>query len=74
MRDDPLYTNSARLATYRAVCSPAYIIQVSSDPILSAFTLTAELRVNAEYYRHLAVSYLELRDAVSTFAVDLIGE
>lgn len=47
---------------------------MSSDPILSAFILTAELTVNAEYDRHLAVSYFQLRDAVSTFAVDLIGE
>ncbi|XP_026323634.1 short transient receptor potential channel 6-like isoform X2 [Hyposmocoma kahamanoa] len=73
IHDDPLYTNSARLAAYRAICSPAYLIQKSSDPILAAFTLCAELMVNAEYDRHLAVSYMQLRDTVSTFAVDLIG-
>lgn len=73
MNDDALYASFARLWQYRAVSSPAYLVHVTSDPILEAFYLTDELEANAAAYRHLATDYLVLRDQVSAFAVGLIG-
>ncbi|KAJ0181108.1 hypothetical protein K1T71_003193 [Dendrolimus kikuchii] len=69
---DPLYRNKARLSAYIALSSPTYLIQISSDPILTAFQLTAELLTNAAADRQLEEAYLQLRDDVSAFAVDLI--
>lgn len=74
VNEDPLHASSARLSVYRAIASPAYLVHVSSDPILTAFRLTAELADNAAAYRHIAGAYLQLSDDVSAFAVDLIGE
>ncbi|XP_026725922.1 short transient receptor potential channel 4-like [Trichoplusia ni] len=73
VNEDPLHASSARLSVYRAIASPAYLVHVSSDPILTAFRLTAELADNAAAYRHIAGAYLQLSDDVSAFAVDLIG-
>lgn len=63
-----------RLSVYQAISSPAYIVQVSSDPILSALRMAAELTENAAAHRQLAAAYLQLRSDVSAFAVDLIGD
>ncbi|XP_075990902.1 short transient receptor potential channel 4-like [Anticarsia gemmatalis] len=73
IKDDALHISSARLSVYRAIASPAYLVHVSSDPILTAFRLTAELAANAAANRQLAAAYLQLADDVSAFAVDLIG-
>ncbi|CAB3238553.1 unnamed protein product [Arctia plantaginis] len=73
LNDDALYISSSRLSVYRAIASPAYLIHVSSDPILSAFRLNEELAANAATYRQLAAAYLQLADDVSAFAVDLLG-
>lgn len=74
LNDDALYISSTRLSVYRAIASPAYLIHVSSDPILCAFRLNEELAANAATYRQLAAAYLQLADDVSAFAVDLLGE
>lgn len=74
MNDDALHASCARLWLYRAVSSPAYLVHVTSDPILEAFYLTEELAANAAAYRHLAADYFQLRDQVSAFAVGLMGE
>ncbi|XP_073942520.1 short transient receptor potential channel 4-like isoform X2 [Choristoneura fumiferana] len=71
--DDPLRASSARLAVYRAIASPAFLVHVSSDPILAGFRLTKELAANAAAYRQLSVAYSKLSEEVSAFAVDLIG-
>ncbi|KAJ2946490.1 hypothetical protein O0L34_g12538 [Tuta absoluta] len=73
LHDDPLYTSTARLATYRAISSPVYLIHEAADQILAAFLLSAELAANADAHLHFAAAYLKLRDQVSTYAVDLIG-
>ncbi|KAL0850291.1 hypothetical protein ABMA28_012127 [Loxostege sticticalis] len=73
INDDPLYASMTRLSVYQAIASPAYIVQVSSDPILSALRMAAELTENAAAHRQLAAAYLQLRSDVSAFAVDLIG-
>nr|XP_021200730.2 short transient receptor potential channel 4 [Helicoverpa armigera] len=71
--DDPLHESSMRLSQYRAIASPAYMVHVSSDPVLTSFCLAAELAENAATYRQLAAAYLQVADDVSAFAVDLIG-
>ncbi|KAI5642529.1 ion transport protein domain-containing protein [Phthorimaea operculella] len=73
LHDDPLYTSTARLATYRAISSPVYLIHEAADQILAAFLLSAELAANADAHLHFAAAYLKLRDQVSAYAVDLIG-
>lgn len=50
------------------------MVHVSEDPILTAFLLTAELAANAVVYIQMASAYLQLRDDVSAFAVDLMGK
>ncbi|XP_013195311.2 short transient receptor potential channel 4 [Amyelois transitella] len=73
LNEDPLRFSLARLSVYQALSSPVYIIQTSSDPILTAFHLASELEVNASTNIQLAASYLQLKGDVSAFAVDLIG-
>lgn len=73
MNNDPLYEGSFRLSVYRAIASPAYMVHFTSDPILTAFCLAAELADNAAAYRHLAAAYLQVADDISSFAVDLLG-
>ncbi|RVE54343.1 hypothetical protein evm_000828 [Chilo suppressalis] len=73
MKEDPLYTSMTRLSIYRAVSSPAYIVHVSTDPILTALRIAEELIENAAANRQLSAAYLRLKDDVSSFAVDLIG-
>lgn len=72
-REDPLLVSNARLATYQALCSPAYLVHTTPDPIHAAFRLVVELEDNATKYRHLAANYMQLKNDVSAFAVDLIG-
>lgn len=74
MNNDPLHECSFRLSVYRAIASPAYMVHISSDPILAAFSLAAELAENAAACRHFAAAYLQVADDVSAFAVDLLGE
>ncbi|XP_053601488.1 short transient receptor potential channel 5-like isoform X2 [Plodia interpunctella] len=71
--EDPLHASLARLSIYQAISSPEYIMQTSPDPIQSAFFLADELSANASIYIQLAASYIQLKDDVSAFAVDLIG-
>lgn len=73
MKKDSLYASNARLSLYCAIASPVYMVHVSQNPILAAFRLTVELSANAVTYKHLDTAYLKLRDDVSAFAVDLIG-
>lgn len=74
VNEDELHASSARLSVYRAISSPAYLVHVTSDPILEAFILTEELEANAASYRHLAAQYFQVRDHVREFAVGLIGK
>ncbi|XP_028164325.1 short transient receptor potential channel 4-like [Ostrinia furnacalis] len=73
INEDPLFASMTRLSVYRAISSPAYIVQMSPDPILTALRMAAELTENAAAHRQLAAAYLQLRSDVSAFAVDLIG-
>lgn len=71
--EDSLHSESYRLDLYRAVCNPAYISHSSTDPILSAFTLSQELRKCSRVSPQFRTSYEELAQEISTFAVELIG-
>ncbi|XP_063545793.1 short transient receptor potential channel 4-like, partial [Cydia strobilella] len=70
---DALRASNARLATYRAMCAPEYLVHVAADPILAAFRLARVLSSHADACRHQAAAYLQLRNQVSKFAVNLIG-
>ena len=64
----------ARINTFRALASPAYICQTSSDPILTAFELSKELREISEIEREFKDVYLEMADNCSRLAVDFLDQ
>lgn len=57
---DALNLDKMRLFLYTAISNPAYICQITKDPILVAFELSVELKSAACYERELYAAYEEL--------------
>ncbi|XP_047515859.1 transient-receptor-potential-like protein isoform X1 [Pieris napi] len=72
--EDPLRHSLARLNAYKAMASPSLIALSSTDPILTAFELSWELRNLAYAEQECKAEYLELRCQVQRFAVDLLNQ
>nr|QDQ16919.1 transient receptor potential-like protein [Danaus plexippus] len=72
--DDSLRHSLARLNTYRALASPSLIALSATDPILTAFQLSWELRNLAFAEQESKSQYLELRRKAQKFAVDLLDQ
>ncbi|XP_045539384.1 transient-receptor-potential-like protein [Papilio machaon] len=72
--EDSLRHSLARLNEYRALASPSLIALSSTDPILTAFELSWELRNLAFAEQESKAEYLELRRQVQKFAVDLLDQ
>ncbi|CAK1588999.1 unnamed protein product [Parnassius mnemosyne] len=72
--EDSLRHTLARLNEYRALASPSLIALSSTDPILTAFELSWELRNMAFAEQESKSEYLELRRQVQKFAVDLLDQ
>ncbi|XP_045520562.1 transient-receptor-potential-like protein isoform X3 [Pieris brassicae] len=72
--EDPLRHSLARLNAYKAMASPSLIALSSTDPVLTAFELSWELRNLAYAEQECKAEYLELRCQVQRFAVDLLNQ
>ncbi|CAH0397075.1 unnamed protein product [Chilo suppressalis] len=72
--EDSLRHSLARLNEYRALASPSLIALSSTDPILTAFQLSWELRNLAFAEQESKSEYLELRRQAQKFAVDLLDQ
>ncbi|XP_028025367.1 transient-receptor-potential-like protein [Bombyx mandarina] len=72
--EDSLRHSLARLNEYRALASPSLIALSSTDPILTAFELSWELRNLAFAEQESKAEYLELRRQAQLFAVDLLDQ
>ncbi|XP_039747612.1 transient-receptor-potential-like protein isoform X2 [Pararge aegeria] len=72
--EDSLRHSLARLNAYRALSSPSLIALSATDPILTAFQLSWELRTLAFAEPESKAEYLELRRRAQKFAVDLLDQ
>ncbi|XP_075234263.1 transient-receptor-potential-like protein isoform X2 [Lycorma delicatula] len=72
--EDSLRHSISRVSEYRALASPALIALSSSDPILTAFQLSWELRNLAFTEQECKSEYMELRRQCQKFAVDLLDQ
>ncbi|XP_077299447.1 transient receptor potential-like [Arctopsyche grandis] len=72
--EDSLRHSLSRVNEYRALASPSLIALSSSDPILTAFQLSWELRTLAFAEQESKSEYLELRRQCQQFAVDLLHQ
>lgn len=61
-----------RFHSYKAMASPAYICQTSSDPIYTSFTLAEELKQCADNEKEFCTMYSELTSQVRQLAVKLL--
>ncbi|XP_045478713.1 transient-receptor-potential-like protein isoform X2 [Harmonia axyridis] len=73
-RQDSLRQALSRLNEYKALASPSLIALSSSDPILTAFQLSWELRGLAFAEPECKSEYLDLRRQCQQFAVDLLHQ
>lgn len=71
---DSLRQAMSRLNEYRALASPSLIALSSSDPILTAFQLSWELRGLAFAEPECKSEYMDLRKQCQDFAVDLLDQ
>ncbi|BFG05181.1 transient-receptor-potential-like protein [Drosophila madeirensis] len=74
MGEDSLRHSLSRVNIYRALCSPSLICLTSSDPILTAFQLSWDLRNLALTEQECKADYIELRRQCQNFAVDLLDQ
>ncbi|KAJ3658094.1 hypothetical protein Zmor_009854 [Zophobas morio] len=72
--EDYLRHSLSRLNEYKALASPSLIALSSSDPILTAFQLSWELRNLAFAEPECKSEYMELRKQCQQFAVDLLHQ
>ncbi|KAF5272565.1 hypothetical protein FQR65_LT04904 [Abscondita terminalis] len=73
-KEDSLRQALSRLNEYKALASPSLIALSSSDPILTAFQLSWELRNLAFGEPECRAEYMELRRQCQQFAVDLLHQ
>ncbi|XP_066257264.1 transient-receptor-potential-like protein [Euwallacea similis] len=72
--EDSLRYSLSRLNEYRALASPSLIALSSSDPLLTAFQLSWELKNLAFAEPETKSEYMELRKQCQQFAVDLLQQ
>ncbi|WAQ97758.1 TRPL-like protein, partial [Mya arenaria] len=74
VHEDGLRHSLRRINTYRALASPAWISLTSSDPILSAFRLSWELKNLALRENEFKDTYMELSGQCKKCACDLLDQ
>ncbi|XP_017839317.2 transient-receptor-potential-like protein isoform X2 [Drosophila busckii] len=74
MSEDSLRHSLSRVNIYRALCSPSLICLTSTDPILTAFQLSWELRNLALTEQECKADYIELRRQCQKFACALLDQ
>lgn len=72
--EDSLRHSLTRVNQYRALASPSLIALSSTDPLLTAFQLSWELRNLAFAEQECKHQYMELRHQCQQFAVDLLDQ
>uniref|UniRef100_A0A0A9WXN9 Transient-receptor-potential-like protein n=1 Tax=Lygus hesperus TaxID=30085 RepID=A0A0A9WXN9_LYGHE len=72
--EDPLRFSASRINQYRALASPCLIALSSSDPILTAFELSWDLRNLAFSEQESKTEYMELRRQCQQLAVSLLDQ
>lgn len=72
--EDSLRHSLSRVSEYRALASPSLIALSSTDPLLTAFELSGQLRELAYTEQECKTQYLELRKQCQQFAVDLLDQ
>eukprot|EP00058_Branchiostoma_floridae_P025912 XP_002611402.1 hypothetical protein BRAFLDRAFT_210686 [Branchiostoma floridae] len=73
-KDDSLRHSILRIETYRALASPSWISLTSSDPVLTAFKLSWDLRHLATNEREFQESYLSLAEQCRKYPVELLDQ
>ncbi|XP_078684353.1 transient-receptor-potential-like protein [Branchiostoma floridae x Branchiostoma belcheri] len=73
-KNDSLRYSIVRMETYRALASPSWISLTSSDPILTAFKLSWNLRHLATNEREFKESYLNLAEQCRKYPVELLDQ
>uniref|UniRef100_A0A094ZN20 Transient-receptor-potential-like protein n=1 Tax=Schistosoma haematobium TaxID=6185 RepID=A0A094ZN20_SCHHA len=73
-RENGLQHSTLRINTYRALTSPSFIILTSSDPILTAFELSWELKKLGELENEFRTEYEELEAKCQKFATDMLAQ
>ncbi|XP_066288340.1 transient-receptor-potential-like protein [Branchiostoma lanceolatum] len=73
-KDDSLRYSKVRIETYRALASPSWISLTSSDPILTAFKLSWDLRHLAINEREFKEVYLKLSEQCRRYPVELLDQ
>ncbi len=71
-QEDSLRFSLSRINAYRALASPSLIALTSSDPILTAFQLSDELKKLKRMESQFCSEYSELRAQVQSFATSLL--
>ncbi|PWA22667.1 hypothetical protein CCH79_00002024, partial [Gambusia affinis] len=70
---DLLKFSLSRINTYRGIASRAYLSITSNDAMLSAFSLSRELRKLSQKEPEFKPQYLGLEELCQEFAVELLG-
>ncbi|XP_040907881.1 short transient receptor potential channel 2-like [Toxotes jaculatrix] len=70
---DLLKFSLSRINTYRGIASRAYLSVTSDDAMLSAFSLSRELRKLSQKEPEFKPQYLSLEQLCQEFAVELLG-
>merc|ERR550532_1431489 len=70
--DDSLRFSLSRINAYRALASPSLIALTSSDPILTAFQLSDELKKLKQMESQFCAEFSELRKQVQEFSTSLL--
>ncbi|XP_061558130.1 short transient receptor potential channel 2-like [Phycodurus eques] len=70
---DLLKFSLSRINTYRGMASRAYLSVTSDDAMLSAFSLSSELRKLSRKEPEFKPQYLSLEELCQEFAVELLG-
>ncbi|KAM9846385.1 short transient receptor potential channel 2-like [Aulostomus maculatus] len=70
---DLLKFSLSRINTYRGIASRAYLSITSDDAMLSAFSLSRELRKLSQKEPEFKPQYLSLEEICQEFAVELLG-
>nr|XP_040566985.1 LOW QUALITY PROTEIN: transient receptor potential protein-like [Lepeophtheirus salmonis] len=71
-QEDSLRFSLSRINAYRALASPSLIALTSTDPILTAFQLSDELKKLRQMESQFSSDFNELRGQVQKFATDLL--
>ncbi|CAG7823672.1 unnamed protein product [Allacma fusca] len=74
LREDCLRHSASRINSYKALASPSLIALTSTDPLLTSFELSWELKQLSVLEKEFRNDYVELRKTSQDFAVSLLSQ